>query len=46
MASKQVLSLGQCSADHAAIARLLRDQFSAATVAAHSPHEALDELRR
>jgi len=46
MASKHVLSLGQCSADQPVISRLLYDEFGAVTTAAHTPREALDELRR
>jgi two-component system chemotaxis response regulator CheY len=46
MPAKKVLSVGQCSADHGSISRLLRDQFDAAVVAADSADEALTELRR
>jgi CheY-like chemotaxis protein len=46
MGSKRVLSLGQCAADHSSISRLLRDQFGADVVPAHSPREAMEELAR
>ena len=45
MAGKQVLSVGQCGADHGGIARALRQVFGAEVVAAHSSAEALQQMR-
>ena len=45
MAGKQVLSVGQCGADHAGITRTLRQAFGAEVVAAHSAAEALQQLQ-
>jgi two-component system chemotaxis response regulator CheY len=45
MAAKRVLSVGQCGADHAAIARTLERHFRADVVPAHTADEALDRLR-
>jgi CheY-like chemotaxis protein len=42
---KRVLNVGQCSADHGAICRLIEGQFQAEVVGAHSPHDALQQLR-
>jgi CheY-like chemotaxis protein len=41
---KRVLSIGQCAADHAAIARVFRQHFAAEVVAADSAQEALSAL--
>jgi CheY-like chemotaxis protein len=46
MASKRVLSLGQCAADSAAIRRLIETHFDATVVPAATAAEALAELRR
>jgi two-component system chemotaxis response regulator CheY len=45
MATKKVLSVGQCGADHPAIARVIREQFDADVVPADSADEAFAELR-
>jgi len=42
----RVLSVGQCGPDHAAISRLLRNQFKAEVVTADSAAEAFDLLRQ
>jgi two-component system chemotaxis response regulator CheY len=42
---KQVLSVGNCGFDHRALAQLLKREFSAETVAAHSAAEALAAAR-
>jgi CheY-like chemotaxis protein len=44
--SKRVLSVGQCSVDHAAISSLVRRQFGAEIVAADSADSALAELAK
>ncbi len=46
MASKRVLSVGQCGADHGSISRTLQRAFGAEVVAAHSAAGALAALRR
>jgi two-component system chemotaxis response regulator CheY len=46
MATKQVLSVGQCGADHASIRWLLRQEFDANVIAAATPAEALTRLRQ
>jgi CheY-like chemotaxis protein len=43
--AKRVLSVGQCSPDHAAIGRLLKREFGAEVVPADNLDEALAELR-
>jgi two-component system chemotaxis response regulator CheY len=45
MATRRVLSVGQCGADHGSISRTLQRAFGAEVVAAHSPAEALRRLR-
>jgi CheY-like chemotaxis protein len=42
--SKRVLSVGQCSVDHAAISKLIQGQFGAEIVTADSAAEALATL--
>jgi CheY-like chemotaxis protein len=42
--SKRVLSVGQCSVDHAAISSLVKGQFGAEIVAADSADAALEAL--
>ncbi len=44
--SKRVLSVGQCFADHSAIARFLSGQFGATVIAADSTSQALDQVRQ
>ena len=46
MQKKQVLSLGQCAADHASIRALLHDQLGAEVVAAQTYEDALAKLRQ
>jgi CheY-like chemotaxis protein len=46
MQKKQVLSLGQCAADHAAIRGMLHDEFGAEVIAAHTSEDALAKLRQ
>ena len=46
MASKRVLSVGQCGADHGAISRTLQVNFRAEVVPADTADEALSVLRR
>ena len=46
MTSPRVLSIGQCFADHSAIARTLQRHFAAEVVGADSPTEALECLRQ
>jgi CheY-like chemotaxis protein len=46
MASKRVLSVGQCYADHGSITRTLQQHFGAEVVPADSEAEALDLLRQ
>jgi two-component system chemotaxis response regulator CheY len=43
--AKRVLSVGQCSVDHAAICRLIEGRWPATVVPAASPEEALAALR-
>jgi two-component system chemotaxis response regulator CheY len=45
MATKKVLNVGQCGADHPAISRMIRERFDADVVPADSAEEALSELR-
>jgi len=42
--AKRVLSVGQCSADHASLARAFRTHFAAEVIAADSAAEALGRL--
>jgi CheY-like chemotaxis protein len=44
--TKQVLDVGSCAPDHAALRRLIESSFDAAVVQAHGPEDALAELRR
>ncbi len=44
--SNRVLSIGQCAADHAAISRVLADQFQAAVIPVDNEEQAALELRR
>jgi CheY-like chemotaxis protein len=44
--SNRVLSIGQCPADHAAISRVLADQFQAAVIPVDNEDQAALELRR
>jgi len=44
--SNRVLSIGQCAADHAAISRVLADQFQAAVIPVDSEEQVFLELRR
>ncbi len=44
--AKRVLSVGQCFADHSAIARVLRGSFGAEVVGADTRREALELLRQ
>jgi CheY-like chemotaxis protein len=44
--SIRVLSIGQCAADHAAISRVLADQFQAAVIPVDNEEQAALELRR
>jgi two-component system, chemotaxis family, chemotaxis protein CheY len=44
--SKRVLSIGQCSVDHAAISSLVKGQFGAEIVSADSGDEAIAALGR
>jgi CheY-like chemotaxis protein len=46
MATKQVLSVGQCAADHGSVRRLLQGAFGATVVRADTAAEAFAELRR
>ena len=46
MPAKRVLSVGNCMADQWSIARTLQDAFGAEVVAADTPAEALDRMRR
>ena len=46
MSAKRVLSVGQCSADHGSISRMLLNRFGAKTVPASSPEEALALLKQ
>jgi CheY-like chemotaxis protein len=46
MSGKRVLSIGQCYADHCAIARSLQDHFQADVVPAETAAEALALLRQ
>jgi CheY-like chemotaxis protein len=46
MPTRRVLSVGQCFADHSAIARTLQKHFQADVVPAATAAEALDCLRR
>jgi DNA-binding NtrC family response regulator len=45
MATQRVLSIGQCGADHAALAAAIRRYFQAEVVPAETATEALTELR-
>jgi CheY-like chemotaxis protein len=45
MATKQVLSVGQCLADHASISRALRQGFGAEVVSADTLTDAVEKLR-
>jgi two-component system chemotaxis response regulator CheY len=45
MVGKQVLSIGQCGADHGALARTLSRHFAATVVPAEDLNEALTQLR-
>ena len=42
---KRVLSVGQCSVDHAAIVRLIQGNFGAQVVSADLPEDALSRLK-
>jgi DNA-binding NtrC family response regulator len=44
--SNRVLSIGQCAADHAAISRVLADQFQAAVIPVDNEEQASLELQR
>jgi DNA-binding NtrC family response regulator len=44
--SHRVLSIGQCAADHAAISRVLADQFQAAVIPVDNEEQASRELKR
>jgi len=44
--SKRVLSVGQCSVDHAAIVRLVQGNFGAQVVSADLPDDALSRLKK
>jgi CheY-like chemotaxis protein len=44
--SNRVLSIGQCAADHAAISRILADQFQTAVIPVDDEEQAALELRR
>jgi CheY-like chemotaxis protein len=46
MATRQVLSVGQCGADHASIRWMLRQEFDANVVPAATTAESLAQLRR
>lgn len=46
MATKRVLSVGQCAADQAALRRLIESAFGATVVPAATAAQALAELRR
>jgi two-component system chemotaxis response regulator CheY len=46
MPIQRVLSVGQCGADHAAIARTIQRHFDAEVVSAETAEEALAELRK
>jgi two-component system chemotaxis response regulator CheY len=46
MATRKVLSVGQCGVDHPAIRRLLQREFDADVVPADSAEDAFAELRR
>ncbi len=46
MATRKVLSVGQCGVDHPAIRRLLQREFDAEVVPADSAEEALAQLRQ
>ena len=46
MATKRVLNVGQCGADHPAITRMIRARFDADVVPADSAEEAVTELRK
>ncbi len=43
---KRVLSVGQCFADHSAIARFLSDHFGATAIAVDSAGQAFEQARR
>jgi two-component system chemotaxis response regulator CheY len=43
---KRVLSIGQCSVDHAAIAKMLKNNFAAAIVPVDTAEDALQALGR
>jgi CheY-like chemotaxis protein len=46
MATKKVLSVGQCAADHTSLRWLLQGEFNAIVVPARTADDALAELRR
>ena len=46
MPAPRVVRVGQCAADHSALARLLRGRFDAEVVAAATAEDALAKLRR
>jgi CheY-like chemotaxis protein len=46
MSAKRVLSVGNCMADQWSLSRTLRDSFGAEVVAADTPAQALDKMRR
>jgi two-component system chemotaxis response regulator CheY len=46
MSGKRILSIGQCGADHAALARTFQREFGASIVPADSAAEALDALQQ
>jgi two-component system chemotaxis response regulator CheY len=45
IATKRILSLGQCGPDHGSLSRLFRTRFQAEVLAVGTPAEALAELR-
>lgn len=46
MSTKQILSIGQCFADHGAIERTFQKHFAAEVIGADTASEALDLLRQ
>jgi CheY-like chemotaxis protein len=46
MSTRRVLDVGQCGFDHPRISALLRTQFGAEVVQAHSASDALDRLKK
>ena len=46
MSAKRVLSVGNCMADQWSLSRTLQDSFGAEVVAADTPAQALDRMRR